>query len=225
MTATAYDAGMATFRASLDEAKAARPSEVWRVGGRRTKAYPDKENEAWWYTEGAKLVHAYYDFRMTYPNLRIWRTPTDIPAIELEMNVRISDEVTLKCFVDRVFEDTKTGDLLLVDLKTGKAPPSALQLAVYNLALQETFGTSCRYGAYWLARQGSLDTIHDLTALPHHTVRTWLIDTTTQIRAGRFVPKMSERCGYCGVKEHCYAWNPALTPNSHLPLEITERKE
>jgi putative RecB family exonuclease len=224
MDATTYDSALATFNKHLDDAKAAKPDAEWRAGGRRSKAYPNKEDESWWRVEGPQLVHNYAVWRDAYPNMKIWRTPQGTPAIELAINLEISEGVYLKCFIDRVFEDSQTGDLIIVDLKTGKTPSNSLQLAIYRLAIFDQFGIDIPRGAYWMAREGALDTIHNLNILPIETVRRWCVDVYDQIHAGKYVPNLSQACGYCDVRDHCYAWNPALTPDSYMALPIVERE-
>lgn len=225
MTAAAYEAGLAAFRESMAEYEAKHQGQNFRAGGRATKAFPNKEDKSWWMAEGPNMVHAYYNWRQSNPNLDIWVAPNGVPAIELEVNVALPDGTMLKSYIDRVFQDTKTGDQIIVDLKTGKPPATALQLGVYRLAMEQTFGTAPRYGSYWMGRQGGLDTVHDLSQFPPATVASWMQQVADMIRTGYFVPHVSQRCGYCSVKKHCYAWNPSLNPNTYLSLATNEEGE
>lgn len=225
MTAAAYEAGLAAFRESIASYEKEHAGKVFRAGGRATKAFPNKEDKSWWMAEGPNMVHAYYNWRASNPNLDIWTAPNGVPAIELEVNVALPDGTMLKSYIDRIFADKNTGDLMIVDLKTGKPPATALQLGVYRLALQQTFDAAPRYGAYWMGRQGGLDTVHDLAQFPPETVAFWMQDVATMIRSGFFVPHVSQRCGFCSVKSHCYAWNPSLNPNRDFALTTHEEGE
>lgn len=206
MSQTAYDAGLDAFRASMAEAVEAGAGKPWRVSGRATKANPNKEDGSWWYSNGPSFVHAYYAWRMNNPHLKIWTTPAGVPAIELEVAVEIGNDTKIKGGIDRVFVNEQDGERLIVDLKSGKAPSSGLQLAVYRLALLKQFGDAPRYGAYWLAREGQLGQIFDLHQYHEDMVARWMRDVYKAINLGIFVPNMGQLCDYCGVRKDCYAF-------------------
>jgi CRISPR/Cas system-associated exonuclease Cas4 (RecB family) len=206
MDPAVYDAGMAAFRASIAEAKETNKGKPWRAGGRATKQYPNKEDESWWMSEGPTMVHNYYNWRLGNPNLDIWRTPQGTPAIELGVMIHLPGDLTLRSYIDRVFVDKATGQTMIVDLKTGQPPKSALQLAVYRLALQAQYGEAPDYGSYWMARSGTLDAVHDLRQYPLDMVQRWLRDVKRGIDAGIFVPNVTNLCASCGVQKFCYAF-------------------
>lgn len=215
--------GRSAFLEYFDGEIAKHPEDKWRTAGRKTKANPNGDDINWWRTNGQDMADAYLRWRrMNQQNLVIWDTPTGVPAIELEVNIVLQDGTMLRGFIDRVFQDFSTGELLAVDLKTGTNVPTPIQLATYRLALEQTFGFSPKFGAYWMARKGTLDEIHDLDRFPPEMVSRWLRDTRRQIQAGFFTPHVTRMCDYCGVKDHCYAQNPAaFTPdfNDDLTLE------
>ena len=204
MSNRAYEAGLAAFRESMLEAEEKGEGKPWRAGGRASKKWPEKENKDWWMAEGPTMVHNWYNFRMTNPNLDIWHTPEGVPAIELAVNVELPGGVNLKSYIDRVMVDTTTGDTIIVDLKTGQPPKSGLQLAVYRLALLQLFNDAPRYGSYWMARAGTLDTVYDLTEYNPDMVARWLRDVKKAIDMGLFVPNTNNWCSSCGVKDYCY---------------------
>lgn len=180
--------------------------QVRAAGGTRAP-----EGKDWWLIHGPKMVHAYYQWRTGNPNLVIWHTPDGTPAIELEVNIDLGDGTPLKAFIDRVFMDVVTGELIIVDLKSGKnAPSSSLQLAVYRLCLEKQFGVSPKHGAYWMGRTGTLDRIHDLEAMPPKMVESWMRTIRKQIVDGCFVPRLSKDCSWCSLRSKCYAYNPAV---------------
>ena len=197
-------AGQNEFSRSFNEALAEKPNAAWRAAGRKTKAEPNGEDADWWLRNGPGMVDAYYRWRMANPDLVIWTTPAGTPAIELEVNISLSDGTMVKGFIDRIFQDFGTSELLIVDLKTGKRKPAPIQLAVYNLAILHTFGVTAKYGAYWMARDGTLDTVHDLERLPPKMVSRWFRDVNQARQAGIFVPHVSMNCDWCGMKPHCY---------------------
>ncbi len=159
------------------------------------------------------MVHNYYNWRMQNPNLEVWHTADGTPGIELDMNVTIAGGVIVKGKIDRVFQDKNTGQLIIVDLKTGKPPSSGLQLAVYRLALDAQFGVAPDYGSYWMARGGTLDKVWNLNEYPIKMVSRWLRDTKKAIDMGVFIPHTGILCDYCGVRKHCYAFGN----NEYLP--------
>lgn len=205
MSQAAYDAGLAAFREAFAAEEAKAPEGPWRAGGRATKKFPNKEDKSWWMAEGPTMVHNYYNWRQQNPNLDIWHTPEGVPAIELGVVVNLPGGVTLKSYIDRVFVDKATGQTMIVDLKTGKPPKGGLQLAVYRLALQEQFGESPDYGAFWMAREGTLDKVYNLGEYPLPMVQRWMRDVKKAIDMQIFVPTISMLCDYCGVRKFCYA--------------------
>lgn len=224
MSNVAYDAGLAAFRAYLDEEAAKYQGRNIRSSGRATKQYPNKEDRSWWLSEGPAMVHAYYTWRLGNPNLEIWHTPEGKPAIELDVNVNLPGGVTVKAYIDRIFEDKVTGQKIIVDLKTGKMAQSGLQLAVYRTILQQQFGEAPDYGAYWMARTGTLDTVHDLRQFPTEMIERWLRDVKKAIDLNLFVPHLSSACDYCGVKQFCYAQGSnEYVP--HFASDLLEEKQ
>ena len=210
---TAYQIGLDAFHQSFAEAEAAGAGKPWKASGRATKKFPNKEDKLWWMSEGPTMVHNYYNWRMQNQNLKVWLTPDGTPGIELDMSVEIPGGVIVKGKIDRVFQDENTGQLIIVDLKTGKPPSSGLQLAVYRLALEAQFGVAPDYGSYWMGRSGTLDKVWNLNEYPIKMVSRWLRDTKKAIDLGVFIPNMGMLCDYCGVRKHCYAFGN----NEHVP--------
>lgn len=220
MSETAYQAGLAAFKATFEHEESLGNGKPFR------SAAKGKEAKHWWLENGAVMTHRYLTWRKNHPNLDVWITPDGTPAIELQTNITLPDGTVLKAFIDRVMQDKVTGDLLIVDLKTGKTTPGPLQLAVYRLCVEETFGVSPKHGAYWMARTGELDTIHDLEMIPPVMVSRWLRDVKKAIDMRLFVPKMSRDCSWCGVKEHCYTQSSSIPrPDFNDDLMMTTQKE
>jgi hypothetical protein len=209
VSAVAYQAGLDTFYAEFAqlEAEGKELNRPFRAGGKATKMFPNKEDRTWWMAEGPKMVHAYYTWRQQHPELQIWHTPEGAPGIELQCTIELEDGTLLKGLIDRVFQDKNTGELMIVDLKTGKPPSSPLQLAVYRLMLKQTFGVEPAYGSYWMGRSGTLDSVHDLRKYPTEMISRWMRDVNKAIKQDIFVPNIAMHCGWCGLRNNCYAWN------------------
>lgn len=181
-----------------------------RAGGRATKEWPGGEDHAWWQFHGPQFVQAWIDWRTANPNLSILQIEGR-PAIEVDV-VAIINDVPLKGFIDRVMVDTETGELLIVDLKTGRMTPhSPLQLGFYRLALSRTVGLTADHGAYWMARKGALSSIEHLW-YPDSLLESWLTQARRLIDTGIFLPHVGMLCGSCSVRTFCSAHN--LTTNS-----------
>jgi len=194
------------FDAKLNETEG-----VIRSGGKPTKAYPNGVDEAWWRANAPAMIQSWITWRQQNPNLHLWKTPDGQPAIELKVvsTIEVDGElVDLVGYIDRVFADAGANSLLIVDLKTGKNAPMPLQLAFYRRALKATLGVDASYGAYWMARTGSLSPIHNLDQYSDDMIDHWVRLTYRGIRDQIFLPHLTNMCNYCGVKKHCYVWNP-----------------
>lgn len=216
--------GIQEFSNEFETAIAQHPQDAWRTAGRKTKANPNGEDIDWWRDNGKDMVTAYYQWRESNKNLVIWETPTGVPAIELAVNVTLEDGTMLRGFIDRVFQDFDSGELLVVDLKSGNSTPPPIQLATYRLALEQTFGFSPKFGSYWMARKGTLDMVHDLDKYPPAMVSRWMRDMKKIIDQGIYIPHVTMMCNYCGVREHCYtqnesAYKPNFTSDINMTLE------
>lgn len=211
---TPYDVGLAKFNQSFDELLKEGEGKTWRAGGRATKANPNKEDATWWRANGPAMVWNYVTWRTQNPNLEVWTTPEGKPAIEVGISTVLPNNTPLKSFIDRVFQDKNTGELLIVDLKTGKPPLSGLQLGVYRLALKQMFDVDIKHGSYWMAREGTLTSIYNLDQFAPDMVSRWIRDSFKAINMGMFTPHVSQSCNWCGVAKHCYTQNPAIIPPS-----------
>lgn len=214
MSDAALNAGYRAFGDSFTEQLEARADEKWRTAGRKTKAKPNGEDVDWWAENGLNMVKAYHDWRIANPNMVIWDTPQGVPAVELEILVDAGNGTMVKGSVDRVFQDFNSGELCIVDLKTGSNTPTPIQLASYKLALYKTFGITIKFGAYWMAREGRLVEVHDLDRYTPDMIARWFRNVRKAIDMGLFTPHASRDCGWCGMKEHCYVWNDnTITPD------------
>ena len=172
-----------------------------RVGGRATKANPQKEDVNFWQATGPQWVQAYIDWRKANPNWKLWKTPQGAPAIELAMLPEFAG-VPVKMILDRVFE--VNGELVIVDLKTSQqTPTNTLQLGFYKVGLMKTFGIDVKWGTYWMARQHG---VSPLVSLEKHTEEKleYLVTGFDKARkSGIFLPN-TNNCQYkCGLTDFC----------------------
>lgn len=175
-----------------------------RAAGRPSKDWPNGEDRAWWEKHGQGFVNAWIKFRDDNPSLVIAEF-NDTPAVEVDVMADLNG-ILLKGFIDRVFVDIDTGQLLIVDLKTGRnTPPSALQLSFYKVALAETVGVTADFGAFWMARQGHLSRIEELWQ-SRELVEDWLRKARHMIDNEIFIPHVTPFCNSCGVKDFCSAF-------------------
>lgn len=171
-----------------------------RVGGRASKANPDKEDVKQWQKQGPQWVFEYTQWREANPDWKIWKTPQGVPAVELGLTPTIAG-VPVKMFIDRVFE--VNGGLVVLDLKTSSRDPvSALQLGFYKYGLKRQFGQPVDFGTYYMSRkQGTLPII-DLSWYSDEKIE-YLVETFDKSRkAGIFLPN-AESCGLCGFTKLC----------------------
>jgi len=172
-----------------------------RVGGRATKANPNKEDVNFWQSTGPTWVQNYINWRKANPDWKIWITPQGIPAIELEL-MPVVNGVTIKMIIDRVFE--VNGQLIVVDLKTSQQlPTSSLQLGFYKLGLEQTFGIEVNWGNYYMSRDSGTASMIDLHQYSRDKME-YLVDTFDRARKEKIFLPNTNNCQYrCGLTQFC----------------------
>lgn len=184
-----------------DESKGDVNLDTARIGGRATKANPNKEDQAFWQNAGPKWVEGYIAWRELNKNWKIWVAPDGNPGIELALTPVVAG-VPVKMIIDRVFE--VDGQLVICDLKTSQQTPSStLQLGFYKLGLEQTFGIEIKWGNYYMARSGSTSEMVDLSSYTYEKME-YLIQTFDKARKlGIFLPNTNS-CQYmCGLTQYC----------------------
>jgi hypothetical protein len=172
-----------------------------RVGGRATKANPQKEDVNFWQATGPQWVQAYIDWRKANPDWKLWKTPQGVPAIELAMLPEFAG-VPVKMILDRVFE--VNGELVIVDLKTSQqTPTNTLQLGFYKVGILKTFGIDVKWGTYWMARQHGVSPLVSLEQYTEDKLEYLVAGFDKARKAGVFLPN-TNNCQYkCGLTAHC----------------------
>ena len=172
-----------------------------RVGGRATKANPNKEDVTFWQATGPQWVQAYIDWRKANPAWKLWKTPQGAPAIELAMLPEFAG-VPVKMILDRVFE--VNGELVIVDLKTSQqTPTNTLQLGFYKVGMLKTFGIDVKWGTYWMARQHGVSPLVSLEQYTEDKLEYLVAGFDKARKAQIFLPN-TNNCQYkCGLTAHC----------------------
>jgi len=172
-----------------------------RVGGRATKANPNKEDVNFWQSTGPQWVQAYIDWRKANSDWKLWKTPQGAPAIELAMLPDFAG-VPVKMILDRVFE--VNGELVIVDLKTSQqTPTNTLQLGFYKVGMLKTFGIDVKWGTYWMARQHGVSPLVSLEQYTEDKLE-YLVSGFDKARKAQIFLPNTNNCQYkCGLTAHC----------------------
>lgn len=172
-----------------------------RVGGRATKANPNKEDANWWNKSGPIWVDGYVNWRKHNPDWKIWTAPDGNKAIELALMPEVAG-VPVKMVIDRVFE--VNGELVIVDLKTSQQTPnSSLQLGFYKMGLELQFGVQVKWGTYYMSRGNGMADMVDLSQYTIEKMEYLVAQFDKARKAGIFLPN-TNNCQYlCGLTEFC----------------------
>lgn len=216
---------MNTFTEHLDrliqETQERSPSygrDHWNVSGRKTREWPEGNNEAWWREAGPSMVDAYADWR-TETGWDLWQVDGE-PAIEVECNFDLPGDVRIKAFIDRVFV-FPNGDLCVTDIKSGaREPDHPLQLAIYACGVEARFGIRPTWGNFWMARTGAHTAPQHLDRWTPAVMGEMFSEFIAGVNAGAFPPKPSSFCNSCSVADHCFAVGGAFAPDSDPLAQI-----
>ncbi|MDZ4234443.1 MAG: RecB family exonuclease [Dietzia sp.] len=156
--------------------------------------------------EAGRLLSGYY--RLEDP------TRFDPQSCEQRVEVELADGTLLRGFVDRI-DVAPTGELRVVDYKTGKAPPEAralaefkamFQMKFYAVALLRSRGVlPARLRLLYLADSQVLDYTPDLDELLRFEKTLMAIWAAIQSAGatGDFRPRPSRLCNWCAHHAHC----------------------
>ena len=193
--------------------------DQWRASGRASKAWPEKENEAWWRANGPSQVMSWVTWRSNNPRWEIAMIG-DKPGIELDAKAELGG-VTVQGYIDRLFTNPEQTELLCLDLKSGsREPESDDQLGTYKRLLEETYGVTPSWGTYWMSRTGGTTTLVDMAQFTKERVDHTYRSTRAMQEQGLFLPKKSALCGGCSVRSYCLAVNGSESDTVPTPWEI-----
>ncbi|KAA0092404.1 RecB family exonuclease [Mycolicibacterium sp. P1-18] len=173
--------------------------------------------------EARALVSGYY--RLEDP------TKFEPESCEQRVEVELSDGTLLRGFVDRI-DVAPTGELRVVDYKTGKAPSATRELAeakalfqmkFYAVALLRSRGVlPARLRLLYLADVQVLDYTPDLDELVRFEktlMAMWQAIQSAGV-TGDFRPKPSRMCDWCAHHEHCPTFGGTPPPYPGWPVGV-----
>jgi hypothetical protein len=205
---TNFDAA-AAFRKAWDEEIVKRqkesPSfkpEEYTATGRASAEYGGKRNAKWWLDNGPGMVEDWIKWRQETG----WAIPNigGKPAVEVELNFTLPGlDMQIKAYIDRVFA-LPTGELAIVDLKTGRTPETAEQLGLYRVGLGVSYNLWPTWGYFWSpGGKGHGSPINLESWTPERFVALFN-GAIAGINAGAFLPQPMNGCvNWCGVSEYC----------------------
>jgi putative RecB family exonuclease len=170
--------------------------------------------------EARALLSGYY--RLEDP------TRFDPQSCEQRVEVELEDGTLLRGFVDRI-DVAPTGELRVVDYKTGKAPPEARELAEFKAMFQMKF-----YAVALLRSRGVLPARLRLLYLSDGQVLDYTPDLDELLRfektlmaiwraiqsagaTGDFRPNPSRMCDWCAHHSHCPVFGGTPPPYPGWP--------
>ncbi|WP_237568537.1 RecB family exonuclease [Mycolicibacterium lacusdiani] len=174
--------------------------------------------------QAGRLLSGYY--RLEDP------TRFDPQSCEQRVEVELADGTLLRGFVDRI-DVAPTGEMRVVDYKTGKAPPAARALAEAKAMFQMKFYAvallrsrdvlPARLRLIYLADGQVLDYSPDLEELIRFekTLMAMWRAIQTAGQTGDFRPVPSRMCDWCAHHEHCPVFGGTPPPYPGWP-QVTE---
>jgi putative RecB family exonuclease len=157
-------------------------------------------------------------------------TRFDPQGCEQRVEVELADGTLLRGYIDRIDVAT-TGELRVVDYKTGKAPPEARALAEFKAMFQMKF-----YAVALLRSRGVLPARLRLIYLADGQVLDYSPDRDELLRfektlmamwraiqfageTGDFRPRPSRLCDWCSHQAHCPAFGGTPPPYPGWPQD------
>lgn len=180
----------------------------------------DPEQRTQLLAEARALLAGYY--RLEDP------TRFDPQCCEERVEVELADGTLLRGFIDRI-DVAATGEVRVVDYKTGKAPPAARALAEFKAMFQMKFYAvallrmrgvvPARLRLLYLADSQVLDYSPDLAELERFEKTLMAIWQAIQKsgETGDFRPNPSKLCSWCSHQELCPAFGGTPPPYPGWP--------
>lgn len=185
---------------------------TWRVFGKKSKQWPDKESRAWWDHHGPLFVQRWINWRVS-SGWRLAILDNNTPAIEVDCSGMLGD-VEIVGYIDRVMLDEKNQPVVC-DIKTNsRIPTDPQQLGLYAVMLQHLGFPKPAWGTYWWARSGEPGVMHDLEPFNYEGMA-WEFTGIKAMRDAGFLKANTQSitCSFCAAKRFCRAQGGEL---SHL---------
>ncbi|KBZ62392.1 hypothetical protein K875_03313 [Mycobacterium [tuberculosis] TKK-01-0051] len=155
---------------------------------------------------------------------------------EQRVEVELADGTLLRGFIDRI-DVAATGELRVVDYKTGKAPPAAralaefkamFQMKFYAVALLRSRGVQpTRLRLIYLADGQVLDYTPDHDELLRFEKTLMAIWRAIQLagQTGDFRPTQSRLCDWCPHQQHCPLFGGTAPPYPGWPESLAAQSD
>ncbi|MCV7028893.1 RecB family exonuclease [Mycobacterium sherrisii] len=205
---------LALVEAAWEQVRAAEPDRIGELEGEQRLQLLD---------EARALLSGYYQLEDP--------TRFDPQCCEQRVEVELADGTLLRGFIDRI-DVAATGELRVVDYKTGKAPPEAralaefkamFQMKFYAVALLRTRGVPpTRLRLIYLADGQVLDYSPDLDELLRFEKTLMAIWRAIQSAGatGDFRPSRSRLCDWCPHHEYCPVFGGTPPPYPGWPEHV-----
>lgn len=163
-----------------------------------------KKTAAWWLEEGPRMVQRWLDWRAK-TGWKLWTTPGGVPAVEVELNFTLPGDIPVKGYIDSVWE-LPSGQIVPVDVKSGRKPDEPIQLGLYKVALKTLFDVDVTWGYFWDAAKGDHGQPISLDIYTPEYLATEYDKTIRGINAGVFIARPHMNCAnWCSVAKYCPA--------------------
>jgi len=180
-----------------------KPPEQWRRGGRVSKDKPNREDLDWWNIEGLRELFDYQRF-LSLGNYKIHAHEGTLLS-EFETTATFGGQ-TVKGYLDAVYEDTRTGQLIVVDAKSGtRTPTNYLQLGLYAEALRRVLGMEVNVGAFFMTRKAELTEPAPVTRYAGEYFDRVFEQMGKALENKIFIANPGDACYSCDVATACYA--------------------
>ena len=168
-------------------------------GGRKTKEFPEGENQDWWNYQGAQMLRRYSSLRQE-DNAK----GREAPKTEVQVKFTHDGQLVLG-YIDQLFNSGRIDDRVR-DYKTGAkySPDTPLQLALYGYAVRQTLGVEVRWGEFIYLRStdGRLVYEVDLTEW-YDLIPILLEEAQVELERGVFTHRPGWQCKTCDVAPFC----------------------
>jgi putative RecB family exonuclease len=134
-------------------------------------------------------------------------------ATEEKIEVDLDDEKKLIGFIDRLVHNIEKDEIEIHDYKTSASLfakekiENGRQLALYSLAIKETFGKEKKVSMVWHFLAHDSKTSITITNEQLASVKKEVIELINEIEQTRkFSPTKSRLCDWCEYRNICEAW-------------------
>lgn len=132
-----------------------------------------------------------------------------VTDIELDVTCRLPGMyLKTKGYVDRIGEH-KIHDRIIVDIKTGKNKPKdkGKQLGTYAALLTAATGEVVTKGAYFMAQEGKLSKVYDLSEYTPEAVGLANKTRLQEMNSSDYEAKVEFTCKFCDQQLNCFAYS------------------